>query len=103
MSEYRRQQAWTAGKKAALAGKSRETCKRVRGTIFFDDWHDGYNSGERHLLIEKARKAAPPGAADRISGDALALRYGGDLSKMREMTADPIEPMNFSLPNGRIA
>lgn len=47
MSDYRRALAFKAGKKAALAGKSRETCNRQRGTIFFDDWQDGYNEGER--------------------------------------------------------
>lgn len=46
MSDYRRQQAWTAGKKAALAGKPRSSCNRQRGTIFFDDWMDGFGEGE---------------------------------------------------------
>lgn len=43
VSEYRRHLAWTAGKMAAKAGKSRATCNRENGTIYFDDWHDGYN------------------------------------------------------------
>ena len=47
MSDYRREQAWKAGYKAARDGKSRETCNRRQGTIFWDDWHDGYNDGER--------------------------------------------------------
>lgn len=47
MSEYRRRQASLAGAKAFRDGKSRETCNRPNGTVFFDDWHDGYNAAER--------------------------------------------------------
>lgn len=47
MSEYRRIQAYQAGRKAALAGKRVEVCNRQRGTIFYDDWHDGFWDGER--------------------------------------------------------
>ena len=53
MSDYRRMQAAKAGYKAALEGRPRSVCNRQRGTIFFDDWHDGYNEGER------ARKVQP--------------------------------------------
>ena len=42
MSEYRRRQAYQAGRKAAEQGKPRSACNRERGTIFFDDWQDGY-------------------------------------------------------------
>jgi hypothetical protein len=54
MSDYRRNLAWKAGNKAALAGKGRHTCKRQPGTIFFDDWHDGFDAGrdDVDVLIE---------------------------------------------------
>ena len=42
MTEHRRKQAWDAGAKAAREGKPRTACNRQRGTIFFDDWQDGY-------------------------------------------------------------
>lgn len=47
MSEYRRKQAWEAGVKAQRAGKPPSACKRPRGTIFYDDWHDGYRWAEQ--------------------------------------------------------
>ena len=47
ISEHRRRMAWTAGKKAALSGKPRDTNNRTRGTIYFDDWADGWDEGER--------------------------------------------------------
>jgi hypothetical protein len=47
MSEYRRKQAYDAGRKAALGGKPRSSCKRQQGTIFYDDWNDGYDHGQR--------------------------------------------------------
>ncbi len=46
-SDYRRQQAFAAGKKAALAGKPDTANNRQRGTIYFDDWADGWGEGER--------------------------------------------------------
>ncbi len=46
VSASRRDLAWTAGYNAQLAGKSREACNRQPGTIYFDDWHDGYNHAE---------------------------------------------------------
>lgn len=46
VSDYRRGQAWKAGKAAHQRGKPRASCKRQRGTIYFDDWHDGYNDSE---------------------------------------------------------
>lgn len=47
MSDYRRNLAWKAGRKAQRTGKSPETCNRQPGTIFFDDWHDGYRAAEQ--------------------------------------------------------
>ena len=46
MSEYRRIQASKAGAKAHAAGKPRSSCNRQRGTIFYDDWQDGYSASE---------------------------------------------------------
>ena len=46
MSDYRRQQAWTAGNKAGKAGKPRESNNRQRGTIFYDDWADGWEEAD---------------------------------------------------------
>jgi hypothetical protein len=43
MSEYRRLLAYRAGRKAALNRRDRSTCKRTPGTIYFDDWHDGFD------------------------------------------------------------
>ena len=45
VSDYRRNQAWKAGNKAAKAGKPRSTNNRQRGTIYYDDWCDGYEEG----------------------------------------------------------
>jgi hypothetical protein len=59
MSEYRRAQAYKAGRKAALAGKGRSTCKRQSGTIFFDDWHDAFDEAAREIVFA-ARKAGRP-------------------------------------------
>ncbi len=47
MSEYQRMLAYEAGKKAALAGKPETANNRERGTIFFDDWYDGWADGDR--------------------------------------------------------
>jgi ribosome modulation factor len=52
MSDYRRNQAFQAGRKAALAGKTKETCNRQPGTIFFDDWHDGFEEVTQQLPEE---------------------------------------------------
>jgi hypothetical protein len=48
VSDYRRGLAFKAGEKAARASKSRETCDRQRGTIYFDDWQDGYENASHH-------------------------------------------------------
>ena len=42
VSDYRRGQAWTAGAKAQRNGKTKDACNREKGTIYFDDWHDGF-------------------------------------------------------------
>jgi hypothetical protein len=47
MSEYRRQLAYAAGRKAALEGKPETANNRERGTIFYDDWGDGWSDGDR--------------------------------------------------------
>ena len=49
VSDHRRNLAWLAGDRAARQGKSRETCTRMPGTIYFDDWHDGYENGLQTL------------------------------------------------------
>jgi hypothetical protein len=54
MSDYRREQAWQAGKKAALAGEAETANNRERGTIFFDDWADGWNEGRSQANRKEA-------------------------------------------------
>lgn len=49
ISEHRRNLAWLAGDRAARNGKSEDACDRQPGTIYFDDWHDGYEAGLRTL------------------------------------------------------
>lgn len=55
VSEHRRHLAYHAGQVAAMAGKSREKCNRQPGTIYFDDWHDGFNSGEALSLARQLK------------------------------------------------
>tara|TARA_Y100000114_G_scaffold153717_2_gene174266 strand:- start:28690 stop:28878 length:189 start_codon:yes stop_codon:yes gene_type:complete len=45
VSDYRRQQAWVAGNKAGKAGLPSDRNNRQRGTIFYDDWADGWEEG----------------------------------------------------------
>lgn len=47
ISDYRRELAFKAGKKAGQSGKPETANKRQRGTIYFDDWWDGWNEGQR--------------------------------------------------------
>jgi hypothetical protein len=47
VSEYRRGQAFAAGRKAATEGKPRTACNRQCGTIYYDDWMDGYEEAAR--------------------------------------------------------
>lgn len=35
------------GRNAAEQGKDREACQLSRGTIYYDDWMDGFEDGER--------------------------------------------------------
>lgn len=44
MNDYRRGQAYLSGTKAARRGKPETANNRERGTIYFDDWWDGWNS-----------------------------------------------------------
>lgn len=46
VSKYRRGLAWRAGVRAHQQGRTRETCDRPRGTIYFDDWQDGFSTSE---------------------------------------------------------
>jgi len=39
-----RKRAWEAGRDAATAGKAETANRRQRGTIYFDDWFDGFES-----------------------------------------------------------
>lgn len=47
ISEHRRRLAGQAGVKAQKAGKPRSANSRERGTIYYDDWADGYDAAER--------------------------------------------------------
>lgn len=47
MSDFKRGQAWAAGYNAALAGKPQEHNNRHPGTVYFDDWLDGWMDGDR--------------------------------------------------------
>ena len=47
VSSQRRAQAWNHGEAAALAGKTEHANKQTPGTIYFDDWLDGFADGER--------------------------------------------------------
>lgn len=44
----KRQDAWDAGYTAAVHGKTRAACREEAGTVFYDDWCDGYEEGTRH-------------------------------------------------------
>jgi len=43
VSDYRRNLAFKAGAKAFLRGKGEHTNNRQSGTIYADDWQDGWN------------------------------------------------------------
>ena len=43
-SNMLRKRAWEAGRDAATAGKAETANRRQRGTIYFDDWFDGFES-----------------------------------------------------------
>lgn len=59
MSDYRRSLAWKAGRKAAIAGKSENANNRQSGTIFYDDWCDGWNDGLRERELSAWSDAHP--------------------------------------------
>ena len=42
VSDRRRNLAWLAGERAARQGKPASSCDRIRGTIYYDDWMDGF-------------------------------------------------------------
>lgn len=46
MSDYRRNQAWNAGRRAFAAGKPIESNNRQPCTIFYDDWCDGWRAAQ---------------------------------------------------------
>jgi hypothetical protein len=49
--------AYAAGRDAAENGLGRDSCNRIRGTIYFDDWIDGFEEAENMLpLVGKERK-----------------------------------------------
>jgi len=54
VSDYRRAQAWKAGSKAANEGRGREANNRQHGTIYYDDWCDGFNEAERALWLKES-------------------------------------------------
>jgi len=61
ISEYRCEQAWNAGVKAALAEKKRSSNNRQPGTVYYDDWADGYDSVANDWSDEKhSRLCAVP-------------------------------------------
>lgn len=47
VSVYRRHLAWEAGRKAAMTDRPETANNRFPGTIFYDDWCDGYQAGKR--------------------------------------------------------
>lgn len=47
MNELERYNAFREGKAAALTGKSEDTNDREPGTIYYDDWADGWQEGDR--------------------------------------------------------
>lgn len=55
VSNELRESAWQAGNQAAREGKPKDGGGWIRGTIYFDDWHDGYDEGSRQHA-EQARE-----------------------------------------------
>lgn len=45
--ERARMRAYEDGRAAYHLGKLHESCKRKPGTIYFDDWHDGFQEAEQ--------------------------------------------------------
>ena len=49
MSDFRREQAWRAGAKASSEGKPETANSRQKGTVFYDDWWDGWNANQEKI------------------------------------------------------
>lgn len=49
VSPYRRQLAYAAGKKARQQGKPTTANNRQEGTIYADDWWDGWNEEDNRV------------------------------------------------------
>lgn len=49
MSDILRHKAWTSGNKASKAGKKVTSCRYKQGTIYYDDWCDGFNDHQNTL------------------------------------------------------
>lgn len=49
ISEYRSMLAFRAGRKARLAGKPNTANNRERGTVYYDDWWDGWNEEDNRI------------------------------------------------------
>lgn len=54
VNNQRREKAFQAGRKAALASLTEEECKEPCGTIYYDDWFDGYEEGKREIWQKNA-------------------------------------------------
>lgn len=47
MSEHKRAKAFHQGAETYRAGQPRESCSLPRGTIYFDDWNDGFEEASQ--------------------------------------------------------
>ena len=45
---FQRANAFKAGRTAGMRDESRTSCRYPRGTIYYDDWHDGFAEGEKN-------------------------------------------------------
>lgn len=52
VSEHRRRLAYVAGTKARAAGKPAAANNREPGTIYYDDWWDGWNEEDNRRYFE---------------------------------------------------
>lgn len=99
----KRAAAHRAGKAAALAGKSTLSHgpQIERGTIFYDDWCDGYREGELKnpllLLLREAREemhdaVAAVGESNAKGGPQITGSTVDDLGKMVAQIDEAIGP-----------
>jgi len=51
--EKRRENAWQNGFAVGNSGGGTNECQEVQGTIFYDDWHDGFYTGEAKMIEEE--------------------------------------------------